>query len=438
MSPPQERDSCGSVLVVVLVVAAVLLILGSALAAISATETLIAHNQEQDLRLYYITEAGVEAALAALRLGLDCGEGIEGEIGGGGYTVTVERPPLDRDHLYYEQLQHLQPGSPGERLVISTGRLKGQEAAQVVIAELSPLCGKALAAADHLSLESSAVSGGLYGGEEFSVSGENFVRGVLRCAAPGAVRWADPESALTVSGEGLPGEPGGALPGVVTYSESRPLPEALFAPAPPLPWLNPERLAEAREGARVYPDGQKWVRGPPGDPGEGAVAVQGDLLIEPGPGCTFVLGDRVVFVEGDLAIKVSEGAAADIANSLFIVGGAVDLRGALNRDAAGWASGALFFSEGGIALSTADPAGEATIFGGSLLLCSKSSVRVGNGGSEGEFNMAGVIIAREVCLHRCSLCYDPAIYAVNRELFDLEVVIKEWIKPWKQQKESPK
>ena len=431
MSPSQERDSCGSVLVIVLAVAAVLLILGSALATISTTETLIAQNQEQDLRLYYITEAGIEAALAVLGLGLDCGEGVEGESGGGGYRVTVERLPLDPGHLYFEQMQHLQPGSTGERLVVSTGRLKGQEAVQAVIVELSPLCGKALAAADRLCLESSTVSGGLHAGERFWISGENFVHGVLRCAAPGAARWADPESALTVSSAASPGDPGGAPPTVITYSEDRPLPEDLFDPAPPLPRLNPEQLAEAREGARVYPNGQRWVRGPPGDHGECAVAVQGDLLIEPGPGCTFVLSDRVIFVEGDLAIKVSDGAAADFRNCIFLVRGAVDLQGSLNRDSAGSESRVLFFAEDQIAVSAADLTEEATIFGGSLLLCSKSGVRVGNEGSEGEFNMAGVIIAREVYLHRCTLGFDPGVYAVNSALFNLEVVIKEWIKPWK-------
>ena len=424
------RDSRGSVLVIVLLVFAGLLILGGALAAVSYTEMLIAHNQEQDLKLCYITEAGVEAGIAAVQSSAQCSGPIEGEIGGGSYKVQVEELALEPGHPCYEQLQRWQPGSPGERLVISTGALKGQEMVQAAIVEPSPFTGRALVAAGGAKLERSTVTGGLYSGAPLVIGGENFIHGFLNCAAPGEALWADPESAaLTVTSGGASSSPGdGAYNTAVVYSESNPIPDELAAPAPALPQLN---LAPLFQEPLIYRSSQRWVHPPDRDSACSPAIIEGDLLIEPAPGSNFILENQVILVKGDLAIRVDPEAAADFPGALFVVQGAVTIAGKINGGPRGADSRVLFISEGEIAVGAGGWTGKELTCGGALLLSSKSGVEVGNGAAEVEFNIKGVIIAKEVALYRSKLCYEPEIYALAKELLDMEVVVKEWITPWK-------
>lgn len=66
MRARRDDPERGSLLVMVAVYTAVLLMLGGALLTCAMTEQLIACNQEEEMRLYYIAEAGIEAGVAAL------------------------------------------------------------------------------------------------------------------------------------------------------------------------------------------------------------------------------------------------------------------------------------------------------------------------------------------------------------------------------------
>ena len=101
----QHNNECGSVLVIILIFIAALLILGGALSIVTLSENFIAHNQEEDSKLYYITEAGIEAGVAALSRFYDYDGPISGSLGGGNYNVqVVDEPGLAENHPYYAKI----------------------------------------------------------------------------------------------------------------------------------------------------------------------------------------------------------------------------------------------------------------------------------------------------------------------------------------------
>ena len=124
----------GSVLIVLLLFAAALLILGGALSIVTFTESAIARNQEQDTKLYYITEAGIEAGAAALGCCYDYSGKLEGSMGGGSFEVEMAgEPGLPRGHAQYERFP--QRLGLGQRMVISKGTLQDQSMIMAVIVE---------------------------------------------------------------------------------------------------------------------------------------------------------------------------------------------------------------------------------------------------------------------------------------------------------------
>ncbi len=136
MNVQPGSDECGSILVIVLMFVAALFILGSALLVITWTENIIAYNHERDLKLYYITEAGIEAGVAALSCCCNCEEPICGSVGGGDYHVEiVDEPGLDQGHPYVNRIPCRL--IEGQRLVISTGSLEGSSMAMAVIVEIT-------------------------------------------------------------------------------------------------------------------------------------------------------------------------------------------------------------------------------------------------------------------------------------------------------------
>ena len=136
MNVQPGSDECGSVLVIVLVFVAALFLLGSALLIMTVTENIIAYNHERDIKLYYITEAGIEAAVAALNSCCDCDGPVCGSLGGGSYYAEiVDEPGLGEEHPYFERLP-LQLAE-GERLVISTGELEESSLVLAVIVEMA-------------------------------------------------------------------------------------------------------------------------------------------------------------------------------------------------------------------------------------------------------------------------------------------------------------
>ncbi|MGB4213749.1 MAG: pilus assembly PilX N-terminal domain-containing protein, partial [Dethiobacteria bacterium] len=125
MRARRDDPERGSLLVMVAVYTAVLLMLGGALLTCAMTEQLIACNQEEEMRLYYIAEAGIEAGVAALACFFDYDRPISGSVGDGSYHVRIVPPPgLPESDPHYEMIPQLI--LPGQRLVISEGKLRGK------------------------------------------------------------------------------------------------------------------------------------------------------------------------------------------------------------------------------------------------------------------------------------------------------------------------
>mgnify|MGYP001089575309 FL=1 len=428
MNHPGGQESCGSALVIVLIALASLLTVGGALTTLTVTERTIAHNQEQDLKLYYITESGIEAGVVALNRCFDVSEEITGELGGGSYQVGFRKTPVLRGEKHYDFLGGVSFDPRTQRLIIATGYLQDLGMAMAVIAESAPLAGKALAVSNRLALEESTINGSAHCGEILRIRGENYIYGELRCTAPGKTIWEGPgEAAVTVvtgSDSGSPGEP----VTITTYSENNPLPNNLQAEAPVLPPLVPDDFLPG--AAVIYPSSERWCSLPTRCDHIDSIVVQGDLVIEPGRGDHFDISEKIVIVEGDLEIEAEE--AAVIANCVFVVGGSVTVTGLVSAGNATSESRVMILSGGDIDLTgtAADPGEGDLLFGGALLLYSKGEVVVGNRGFNGELKVKGAIIAKELLLQRCILDYCPEIYAEYCETMSLGVMIKEWIRPW--------
>lgn len=75
-------------LVLVLVFTAALLVLGGALLTNAVNEKLIANYNSDEIRLYYLAEAGVEAGIATLREDFSHSDKLSGTLGDGHYQVS--------------------------------------------------------------------------------------------------------------------------------------------------------------------------------------------------------------------------------------------------------------------------------------------------------------------------------------------------------------
>lgn len=80
----------GMALVLVLVFTAALLVLGTALITYAVNEKLIANYNSQDIRLYYIAEAGIETGIAALQQDFYYDGNLSGSLDGGSFTVSFK------------------------------------------------------------------------------------------------------------------------------------------------------------------------------------------------------------------------------------------------------------------------------------------------------------------------------------------------------------
>ncbi len=96
----------GMALVMVLVFTAALMVYGTALLSYAANEKQVTNYYCQDPAKYYITEAGIEAGLAALQNDFYYDQEIKGSLGPGSFRVS------------FEDL------SENERLIISEGKLE--------------------------------------------------------------------------------------------------------------------------------------------------------------------------------------------------------------------------------------------------------------------------------------------------------------------------
>lgn len=430
MNAPYIAGESGTALIMVLLVAGSLLILGGALSSITVNESLIARNQEAQWQLYYITEAGIEAGLAAVNRCFHYSGNIMAETGGGSFEVMIRGENVDPGHKYYQRMRHLQLDPLTQRLIISCGRLNGKEMAMAVLVERDPLLSKALAVSNKLTIEESVIYGNLHVNEEFQIKGDNFVHGELTCSSLDQVHWEEQNgSTVTVKKKRYPDIPGDDQYFIKTYSKEDPFSDDMYAPEIMAPPVNINDYLD--EADRIYPASQTWSRIPADCMDIKTIFVQGDLTIMPDAGRSIELSDKVIMVQGDLAIEAKEGAAADLKNCLFLVNGRIEVSGWINREIADPGNNTvLFASNGHIDLNGVDTVEGKMFLGSRVLLFSKNNVEIGARFKD-EFEMHGTIIAGQLYLHKCRLHYVPHIFEEYAEMLGLGVVIKEWFEPWK-------
>jgi hypothetical protein len=86
----------GMALVLVLVFTGLLLTIGSALLTFAFNEKQISIYQTQDIRQYYLAEAGIEIALAALNENPYYRDPFSAELGEGMFRITFEETAADK------------------------------------------------------------------------------------------------------------------------------------------------------------------------------------------------------------------------------------------------------------------------------------------------------------------------------------------------------
>ena len=79
----------GMALILVLVFSAALMVLGSALISFAVNEKLITTYSNSNIRLYYLAEAGIEAAIALLQEDSTFTGTINGQLNGGTYQADI-------------------------------------------------------------------------------------------------------------------------------------------------------------------------------------------------------------------------------------------------------------------------------------------------------------------------------------------------------------
>lgn len=79
----------GMALVLVLVFSATLMVLGSALISYAVNEKLITTYSNSNIRLYYLAEAGIEAAIALLQEDSTFAGTIKGQLNDGTYQADI-------------------------------------------------------------------------------------------------------------------------------------------------------------------------------------------------------------------------------------------------------------------------------------------------------------------------------------------------------------
>ncbi|MEW5785536.1 MAG: hypothetical protein AB1767_10765 [Bacillota bacterium] len=376
----QLKFENGMALVMVLVFTCALLLLGGALLGYSFNEKIIADYQAQEAALYYITEAGLEAGLAALGQDFYRQESIHGELNGGYFSVQFSKI------------------SSGKRQVLSSGSYNGFTRTLAVTAEHLKGAGYESLAADQIYLRTVRISGNLHVNDWLVVDhGQSYISGDLthRAGAPPVV---PDENALAVAGST---RPAGEIPLTKLYYE-----------------LLSGRTEQAIEGG--------IIRQPPtGYPAQRRFLVNGDLTIAPEQELFDFAG--MIVVKGDLNLLPGEEASL-ILDGVFAVDGDVTIRPreAINANYPGHTL--LIMAGGAIELLPAEEANPQ--IEGRQLLYSRTSIRIQGRSPSEPVVLRGVIMAKQLRLENCTIYYDPALpqqYAADMP--GLGTIRTHWVKP---------
>ncbi len=389
----------GSALAAALIVTAALLFLGGALLSLAVNEQKIFAHQERELTLYYLTEAGVEAGLAALGADYFFQGPLCGLLGRGSYTVEINPLPDNR------------------RLVTSTGRLQQKSLKLSVIAGLNPLYEQALLVSDHLEIENVDIFGNLHVNRDLQVKGPNRV--IATAAAAGLFSYSkDPPQFIGPSGSLLVGDR--------LYTSTAGFGGGGQAmKADPIAWpaLNFEALERKIQCFLDPPPSTITLTATPACyPQQNRIQVNGNLLIAPGEGREFDF-DGLLVVKGDLEIHQRKGGAVNF-NGCLVVEGDATVKGEINRDSRDFA--VLLAAGGDILLRDMEAP---LLFGGTVLLFSGEEIKIGPCELD-TLHIRGALIAKKLALEKCCLYYAPEAPATLKDLLsDRGVIIREWIKP---------
>ncbi|HHX86760.1 MAG TPA: hypothetical protein GX693_01120 [Firmicutes bacterium] len=397
MSSAGLMEERGSTLVAVLIFTAALLFLSGALLCLSLNEQKIAAYQEQEVYMYYLTEAGVEAGIAALNADYSFQGPLCGALGQGSYRVEIGTLPYNR------------------RLVTSTGHLHQKSFNLSVVAGPNPLYEQALMVSDHLKIENVDIYGNLHVNKDLQIKGSNRVVGTD--SSEGVFSYSgDPPWFLTPYGDILIGDK--------LYTSSAQFDGRTMKVAPiPLPSLDFEALAgEIQCSLEPPPSTITLAVAPACYPEHNRILVNGNLLIAPGEGQEFNF-DGLLVVRGNLEIHPRRGAIVNINGMLLAEGDAI-VKGEINQVSPD--NSVILAACGDVFIRDIEAP---LVFGGNLLIFSRGEVNIGPSKLD-RFDLRGVIIAKKLFLEKCSLYYVPEMLTAFKDLFPgCRVVIREWIKP---------
>lgn len=370
----------GMALVMVLVFSSTLLLLGAALLTYSFNEKLIADYQEEEARLYYIAEAGLETGLAALRRDFSHRNRITGAINGGSFKVDFTTP------------------GPGKCCIASEGALGYYRKTVTLIAEQDLLAGCESLSADDIYLFEAEVFGDVHVNRQLRAEqGDSLISGDLhyRDGQPPLIAL---NATLEVAGSSSPA-----------------------APLPPA-WINFEQLAGRT--TRKIPGG--LLRQPPAQyPDHSLFFVEGDLDIAPEAGETFDFSG-LFYVQGDLSISPAAGSSL-LLEGVIAAEGSITLQPHSPFNSADPPRNLILLAGGEINVSPAEDS--MLLIGGTQIFYSRSVIRL-QGASGGPAALRGVYLSRQLRMENCSLHYEPSLlYSAAGMLPGLGQIRTEWVKP---------
>ncbi len=374
-----ERTSAkGMALVLVLFFSTTLLLLGTVLISFAFNEIIISGYQEEEVRLYYIAEAGLEAGLAALQNDFNRQVPLNGALNGGSFQVNFTAPV------------------PGKRGISSEGSLGRYRKTITATATLAlPEACDALSA-DKIFLRSTAINGSVHvNGPLTAEQGSNYISGDLHYPQDAPPRETG-EAHLEVGGETV-------------------------AAAPlKLPRINLELLAGRRQ---LTIAGGTLNQPPAGYPAANLFHVAGDLVIAPQEEEVFDFSG-MLYVEGDLIINPAAGSTLLLEGILAAEGDiAINLQAPINADDH-WRV-LLLLAGDTLEIVPADEA--ASSFGGKQIAYALNTMVLRGASSEAPLELHGAYLAKEFHLENCALVYEAALlHDYINDLPGLGILKVEW------------
>ncbi len=400
------REDKGFALIMVLGFSTLLLFMGGALLSYSVQEQRISRFQEEEVRLYYAAEAGLELGLATLRQDFYREEELTGNFKEGEEGIEY-------------QVNFYQETSSSRRMV-STASQGDMDFNLSAVAVLQPPYDKALVGTRELTLQESEVKGDVHAGGEFRIAGSSVIdplegdEAVPFSYSEGlSTEFMDGQAELIIDGETC------SSPAEIKEAGK----ETSYFDLPPVDFSAAEEEEECiLQGADEYELPRDWP--PCYQPGKPLkMAVEGDLLVLPEEDSTLTL-DGLVVVWGDLTVEVPEGATAYL-NGAFLVAGEVSLQGDVRVSSPGGgslsenSSGVAFIAKEGISVVGIKESPD--LSAGKVLFYTPAEVDISLlpddpeeelDSEEQKQEIRGALLAGKIGLQKSSLHHEPIVVSL--------------------------